>query len=266
MNVGINWSGQRELPCINQLFLTRDIDFVELLIDNFLTTDVDSIKAFLAGRPCAFHIMNSQFLHKDERELLAMAKIINKLIHSLRPIYISDHIGKFYHRGQALPQMLEVDYGLQTHSTIKKVKAWSSLLDGKLLLENYPSIFPQDMSQIDFFKRILEETDCGLLFDISNAFIAEVNIKQSRTSWFDLIKHCQHFHIAGFENAPDNQFLVDTHSQCIEEPVLSFLQEVNNAASIATISVERDENFDVSDWALDIDNVRNRVSNGRDTR
>ena len=52
MKVGINWSGQRELTCIKELFDNRDIEFVELLIDNFLTTDVKSIKDILNGRPC----------------------------------------------------------------------------------------------------------------------------------------------------------------------------------------------------------------------
>ncbi|EPP22583.1 DUF692 family multinuclear iron-containing protein [Vibrio fluvialis] len=256
MKVGINWSGQRELTCIKELFENRDIEFVELLIDNFLTTDVNSIKEILKGRPCAFHIMNSQFLHRDELELKNMAQIINTLIADLKPIYISDHIGKCYHNEQALPQMLEVNYVKDTEWVLEKLTYWSSLLHGQLLLENYPSIIPQSTTQVSFFKEILSKTQCGLLFDLSNAFIAEKNTGQKKEAWHELTKECQHFHIAGFEDGPEGEFLVDTHNQCINELVLDYLVQFAREHDIQTISVERDDNFNAREWMRDVDNVR----------
>lgn len=256
MKVGINWSGQRELACMKELFDNRDIEFVELLIDNFLTTDTNSIKKILDGRLCAFHIMNSQFLHRDELELKKMAEIINNLIVELNPIYISDHIGKFYHNGQALPQMLEIDYEKDTEWVLEKLTYWSNLLNGQLLLENYPSIIPQSVTQICFFEEVLSKTHCGLLYDLSNAFIAEKNTGQKKEAWRELIKKCEHFHIAGFENGPEGEFLVDTHNQCIDELVLDYLEQLTQEHNIKTISVERDDNFNAHEWILDIDNVR----------
>lgn len=262
MKVGINWSGQRELPCVRELFKERNIDFVELLIDNFLTTDVTSIKNFLDGRPCAFHIMNSQFLHRHEDELEGMAKMINSLIEHLDPIYVSDHVGKFQHRGKAMPQMLEIDYSKDAEWVIDKLSFWSELLNRKLLLENYPSVISQPKTQVNFFKTMLSQTSCGLLFDISNAYIAEKNTGQNKEAWAGLLNKCKNFHIAGFEDGPQSQFLVDTHNQCIEREVIDYLEELAQSFQIDTISVERDSNFIAKEWILDIDIVRGTQHNG----
>ena len=121
---------------------------------------------------------------------------------------------------------------------------------------NYPSIISQPTTQVQFFNEILSKTQCGLLFDISNAFIAERNTGQEKEAWYELTKKCQHFHIAGFEDGPQGEFLVDTHNQCIDESVLDYLKQFAREHDIKTISVERDDNFNAREWMQDVDNVR----------
>ncbi|EGR4435065.1 DUF692 family multinuclear iron-containing protein [Vibrio cholerae] len=256
MKLGVNWSGQREIPVLKEVLSLRNVDFLELLIDNFLTTDIDSIKHFLNGRDCAFHIMNSQFLHRDKVELKEMSIRINKLIDELNPIYISDHIGRFYYKNTALPQMLEIDYSEDLDLVTKKLEDWSKMLDKKLLLENYPSILAQRRTQADFFDEILSKTNCGILFDISNAVISEINTGQKKEDWHGILYDCSNFHIAGFEYGPKNQFLVDTHSQCIDESALNYFNDIIDHCSPSTLSIERDDNFNKNEWITDIDNIR----------
>ena len=80
MKIGVNWSGQRELPVLKDLLFRNDIDFIEILIDNFLHTDTDSINRIIDGRDCSFHIMNSQFLHKTISDLKNISNLITLTI------------------------------------------------------------------------------------------------------------------------------------------------------------------------------------------
>ncbi|WP_372587854.1 multinuclear nonheme iron-dependent oxidase [Vibrio fluvialis] len=62
--------------------------------------------------------------------------------------------------------------------------------------------------------------------------------------------------MAGFEDGPEGEFLVDTHNQCINELVLDYLVQFAREHDIQTISVERDDNFNAREWMRDVDNVR----------
>lgn len=256
MKLGANWSGQRELPVLQEVLSNVEVDFVELLIDNFLLTDPCSILKILDGRDCAFHIMNSQFLHKDTQALKVMAKLLQKLSKTLNPIYVSDHLGVFYFHGQALPQMLEVDYVHQKECIFQQTDIWQSILDCKLLLENYPSVTPQGQLQTEFYRDLIDQVECGLLFDISNAVVAERNVGEAKDSWLPLLANTQNYHIAGYEECTDGGFLVDTHNQCIDSVSLDFLAKISRTQNIKSISVERDGNFISNEWCIDISRTR----------
>ncbi len=256
MKIGVNWSGQRELPVLKDLLFRNDIDFIEILIDNFLHTDTDSINRIIDGRDCSFHIMNSQFLHKTISDLKNISNLILKLRKELNPIYISDHLGIFYSHNQAFPQMLEVDYDTQDDVIFNRVEEWQNILDVKILMENYPSICHQKNSQSIFYEKMMTKTNCGLLFDISNAIIAEKNVGEPKENWLPVLSKTINFHIGGFEKCSVGNFLLDTHNQCIDSNSLNFLKTIINTKNISTISVERDDNFNFADWSLDVNNVR----------
>lgn len=261
--VGINWTGVRDLESLEFMVSENHIDFIEILIDNFLSCDVSSLLDVTKDTPCAFHIMNSRFLDNDINNLISMSKSINLLRKELNPIYISDHLGKFYYKDFTLPQMLEVDYALDKNKALEKVSIWQDLLDCQLLLENYPSIFSQEVGQSDFFEELIKETNCGLLFDISNAIIAESNIGYSISNWDNLAKNTNHFHIAGY--APcgiEDVFLVDTHDCQISESGFNYTEYFlkNRQESKVTISVERDSNFNIAEWLSDIKKIRSIIN------
>ncbi|WP_047684998.1 MULTISPECIES: DUF692 family multinuclear iron-containing protein [Xenorhabdus] len=259
MKIGINWSGQRELPVFIEVLKKNHIDFVEIVIDNFLNTDSNSILKILDGRNCAFHIMNSQFLHRPETQLLEITKLIKKLEKDLHPLYISDHIGIFFIENQATPQMLEINYEYHFDWIRSKVYLWQSLLETSLLLENYPSVIPQEHAQSSFYHRLVKETNCQLLFDISNAVVAEKNKCELKESWLPLLSNTRHYHIAGFEPCSIGDFFRDTHASCIDLETKKFLENIIQSNNIETISVERDDNFNILDWSKDIQLV-NRCS------
>ncbi|GGY16465.1 multinuclear nonheme iron-dependent oxidase [Paludibacterium paludis] len=253
MKTGINWSGQRDLPTVASLLGSGEVDFVEIVIDNFLPCDPGSLLSILDGTPCAFHIMNSRFLHARPGALRDMAKRVRELDAALSPLYVSDHLGKFYFRGQALPQMLEVDYVRDGAWCRDKLALWQDLLGRQIFIENYPSIIRQPAAQAAFFARLIEATQCGLLFDISNAVIAEINTGESAGDWSALWRNTRHFHIGGFAPAAFSvRCAVDTHDRGIDERALLLAEVVLGRVKNVTVSVERDDRFDAEEWLADV--------------
>ncbi|MDC9589661.1 DUF692 family protein [Xenorhabdus sp. XENO-10] len=231
------------------------MNFIEILVDNFLNTDPDSILRILNGRACAFHIMNSQFLHRSEIHLNMVERLINKLAKALNPLYFSDHIGIFFIEDKATPQMLEINYERDFDWVSERITLWQSMLGASLLIENYPSVLYQTYSQSVFYQQLMNKTGCQLLFDISNAVVAEKNGNELKENWLPLLSNSQHYHIAGFEPCTTESFFIDTHSTCINSESEIFLEKIIQSNNIETISVERDDNFNVSDWSQDIQMV-----------
>src|SRR5690242_18268593 len=69
MLIGVNWTSPHNYPIISQLTETGDVDFCEILIDNFLIYEPEKIKESLPIPLCSFHIMNSHFLQRDLKGL-----------------------------------------------------------------------------------------------------------------------------------------------------------------------------------------------------
>ncbi|MEY8197707.1 MAG: DUF692 family protein [Colwellia sp.] len=257
MKVGVNWSGQRELPALRDVLNKGNVDFVEILIDNFLCVDPKEISNFLSGIPVNFHIMNSKFLFRDERELFNISNSINRLADHLQPGYISDHIGIFYADELPLPQMAEISYTNDIESTLTSISIWSKLLGTELLLENYPSKLTQNIGQAEFYEIVLKESNSKLLFDISNAVIASINTGYELSNWKHLIKNCQNFHIGGYEFSSTLPSLaIDTHAERLSESTLNFARNIFSEFNDITVSVERSDNFSPSDWLADVNMVR----------
>lgn len=263
-NVGTNWSGFRELSCLENVLNNVQVDFVEILIDNFLTVDPILIKNFLSGKKCAFHIMNSQFLHRGEVELQVIVNKINQFSDILDPLYISDHLGIFYIGDLPLISMEEVDYSNEEF-LFSKIQSYQKMIGSTLLVENYPSIFCRGKDQIKFFQKLISNTNLNMLFDISNASVAENNKVINSRHWKHLLSRINHFHIAGYEwSSTTPSLCIDTHATQIDQSALTFLSEIKNSfnsQSRKTISVERDDNFILQEWCDEIKTIRKILNN-----
>ncbi|MBI6549733.1 DUF692 family multinuclear iron-containing protein [Xenorhabdus lircayensis] len=204
--------------------------------------------------------MNSQFLHRSEDNLREIAWLINRLDKALKPIYISDHIGLFFIENLSTPQMLEINYEEDFDMVNQKIEIWQSILNTSIFLENYPSVIPQVNTQSEFYYHLIKKTSCNLLFDISNAVVADKNKGESKENWLKSLPYTQHYHIAGFEPCTKGDFFIGTHNTCIDLETTKFLEKITNYYNIETISIERDDNLSVSDWSKDIRTVH-RYSN-----
>lgn len=251
MMIGINWSGIRELKLLKKLIELNKVDFIEIMIDNFTHCSPDSILDVTGDIPTAFHIMNSRYIHRSHSELKYLAQIINKLAHELKPLYVSDHLGLFFIDGMPTPTMLEIDYKNQREIVFDNLSAWQDMLNCRVFIENYPSIIDSNSThQPEFYHDMIHHTGCGLLFDISNAYIAEKNTSTPVSGWSNLVANTSHFHIGGYESTSfEPSFLVDSHDSRISNDCLKNLKKIH---TLGSLSVERDDNFIFEDWVSDV--------------
>lgn len=263
MKIGINWTDPNSTSLIKKLTDESHIDFCELLIDNFLFIDPYQIQDFLGGAQNGFHIMQSRYMTRNFDELKSLASKIKNFVKILKPIYVSEHIIEQTYKGKELPSSEECDYQNNGLFMIGKCRQWQEMLDQKILFENFPSLKASGLYQISFFETLLNEINCGVLFDVSNAVVSSSNIKIELHEWKKLYLKCEHFHIGGHRKSEtwekyNSNMLFDTHDTVLSDVSVSFMNSIfqeNN--SVKSVIIERDDNRDESSIKHDIQKIRN---------
>ena len=261
--VGVNYTSSRHFTLIKELIDARVVDFVEILIDNFLTVPAQSILEKFESIPLAFHIMNSRFLEeKEDAKLRALAAPIKSLIRETRPLYVSDHVGRFTHNGCVLPILGEYNYRNTEHA-VTAVDRWQSLLGTQLLLENFPSYTMDGAEQPVFFETVLGRTGAGLLFDVSNAIVAGRNTHVAPSAWDDLIDGCHHYHAGGYsESEFEPIMLLDTHDRPLSDETSAAIADImsRRESVVPTITIEFDRNIEKETWRRELERVAGLTS------
>ncbi len=262
MRIGFNFTLGDTAPLVRRLLAAGRIDYVEVLIDNFLAVPPDDLADELAGHftvPVGFHIMFSKFIENDEAALDSLARRLRGLIDRLKPLYVSDHVARFSHDGRQLYHLAEIDYASDYDRVRRRVDGWQDRLGQRLFLENYPSIMDGGHDAPAFYERLVRDTGCGVLFDASNAVCAHLNCGVPLEAWEGVIATTPHFHTAGYNLSILQPHLVlDTHDRAMSEETMAFLERCRDRFDKpgATMTYERDDNFDEDDIVADLDRLR----------
>lgn len=232
MKIGINLLAPQQLPLIKNLYAQGQIDFCEIILDNFVHLPAKEILSALGSMPIAVHLVASRFLEKSEEELVALSAVLRSLLAELNPLYVSDHLAQFTRAALRLPFALECDYAHQETFMLARTKLWQHLLKCKLYLENYASMTMPGKAQVNFFQQLLQKPDLGLLFDISNAYIAQINQICAVSSWQPLAFNCKHLHVAGFSQDAASGLFLDTHDEVLADAVLLLLRQYRQADTL----------------------------------
>ncbi|MEF3365281.1 methanobactin biosynthesis protein MbnB [Methylocystis sp. 9N] len=258
MLVGLNFTLGGTHEMVQRLVDEGHLDYCELLIDNFLQVPPDDLARHFKC-PIGFHVMFSKYLESDLDFLQDLAKRLRVLIDALRPLYVSDHMAYFTHRGRRLYHLGEIDYDADYDWVRRKVDIWQDLLGQKLFIENYPSIMDGGWEAPAFFERLTRDTGAGVLFDASNAVCAFRNCGAPLELWDNVIASTPHFHIAGYNRTIiEPHFTVDSHDGDLAQDTLAFLKRRRSLFDKpgATITYERDHNIDYDAIVADLARLR----------
>ncbi len=264
MQIGVNWIAPHTLPIIRQLIDEGLIDFCEIMVDNFAHLPAKKMTQVLPDVPFALHIIASRFMEKSPDELNQLAQQLRPWIDDLQPLYVSDHLVQFTTaEGKRLPFITEWDYDTQYDQLKERMQAWQDLLGVPLLWENHASLTARGKNQALFYEKLLGDNHANLLFDFSNAYIAEYNQICPAHAWDALIQNTRHFHVAGFKFDPTFSLALDTHDAPIAEPVLALMRRYAAKGFFQqnkTLVIEFDATVHFERWKNEIEKVRNALT------
>lgn len=251
MRIGVNWIAPKTLAIIRELHQLGEISFCEIMVDNVAHLPPEKILHALGDIPVCLHIITSRFLSCSPQALRELAKQLQAWIKALNPFYVSDHIIDF---SQTI--ISEFDYEKNYTHIKNRVIEWQDLLDTKILFENHASITLRGKQQAQFFTSLLNDTDAGLLFDFSNAYIAELNSVAPFNDWYELITKTQHFHVGGYRIDAASGLALDTHDQPIAENVIALMQPYLEKNPQATLVMENNASVTLDVWQKEIARVK----------
>ncbi len=148
---------------------------------------------------------------------------LKTLLTQTKALWYSDHLcftssgGEYFHDLLPLPFTYEA-----ADHVIKRVHQLQKKIKLPFLLEN-PSYYVlppgAEMSETDFFNRVLDRADCGMLLDVNNVYV------NSRNHGFDAknfirrlpLHRVAQIHMAGHFDRGD--VIIDTHEGPIIDPV-----------------------------------------------
>lgn len=127
-----------------------------------------------------------------------------------------------------------------------RVRQVQDVLGERIALENasYYAAPAQQMSEAEFIRAVLEESDCGLLLDVNNIYVNSINHRYDAREFLAALpgERAVCIHVAGhYVEAEDLR--VDSHGAAVIDPVWDLLAEAYRLFGVLPTLVERDFNI-----------------------
>lgn len=233
-----------------EVFLNRSrIDFLEITADHYIDSPpkkLEELELLAQHFPLIPHSLelslgSAEGIDGDYLEKLADVVSIAK------PAWFSDHICFTRSGGVEIGHLAPVPFTEEALGVfVRNIDRVKKRIDVPLILENitYNIDYPwNEMSEARFIRRLLEETDCGLLLDITNLYINSIN---RGVDWKDALdelplEHVVQLHFVGAHRHKDR--LIDAHADSTDDEIWNVFNEVAVRCNVKGAILERDENF-----------------------
>jgi uncharacterized protein len=232
------------------VFLHRDkIDFLEITADHYLDATPakrEELKLLKAHFPLVPHSLELSLGSAEGIDDEYLEKLAG-LIEFVEPEWFSDHLCFTKSGGVKIGHLAPVPYTREAVRVfVKNINKVKSRIRTLLILENitYLVRFPSsEMSEAEFISRVLEETDCGLLLDVTNLYINAKNFDFDWRAFLDAIprERIVQLHFVGSQR--HGKRLIDAHADKTETEIWEVFREVCARADVRGATLERDENF-----------------------
>lgn len=237
--------------------LAAQLDFFEILPEIYLRKELFTGAHPLAqlNLPLCAHASTLSLGHQGPRKT-SKARALKKLLDQWNIEVISDHLsfnqGAGWDTQNFIPAMYD-DCGLELFS--RNLKSTQKELKRQVLLENITRFYFWEKSayqECQFFKKIVYETDAGILLDLNNLYVNAQNLGHDPYQYIRSLpaEAVVGLHLAGFEKQKGIYF--DSHMSNMSPQVLKLaayalkktaaqfivLERDNGSADLATLSAE----------------------------
>ncbi len=155
----------------------------------------------------------------DEAHLEKLARLVD----CMEPFLVSEHLCWGALPGRHLNDLLPLPYTAEALGLLaERVSRVQDRLRRQLLVENisaYLRFRASEMAEGEFIAELARRTGCGVLLDVNNLYVNEVNHGVSALAVMDALpRGCvREIHLAGFHAG--EHCLIDTHGARVSEPV-----------------------------------------------
>ncbi len=219
-----------------------EVDFFEVLSENYMDTGGRPLWVLdqVAERyPIVLHgvSMNIGSTGPLDREHLSRLKA---LAARTRAAWVSDHLCWTGVAGRNTHDLLPMPLTEESlRHVVGRVREVSEILERPLMLENastYAEFAASSMPEWEFFGRMMDEADCGMLLDVNNVYVSAFNHGFDPVAYLDAIDPARvtQYHLAGHTNKGTH--IIDTHSDHVIDAVWDlYRHSVARTGNVSTL-------------------------------
>jgi hypothetical protein len=226
----------------------QEIDFVEVVTERYAggPAQLDQLREVVDAFPVIPHGLGLSIgtAGPIDKEYLDQIKRVSDLT---RSPYYSDHLCMTRAAGIDLGQLAPLWFRDDVlRPTIDRVNEVQDELGKPLVLENVTYLFEipgADMSQAEFFHRLVDATGCGILLDVTNVYTNAVNHHFDPALFMaEMPLHSVvQVHLAG--GLWHDGVLADSHSEQVPPPVWDLFAQLCERTAVRACLLEYDQNF-----------------------
>lgn len=228
------------------LFLQREeVDFLEITADHFFDApqrqeELNTLAAHWTLIPHGLNLSLGSAQGLDEKYLQQLAD----LVYRVKAPYWSEHIAFTRAAGVEIGHLCPLPFTRESIKVLSRnINRAQEMISMPLILENITynlNFSHNEMSESQFLRAVLEETDCGLLLDVTNLHVNAVNHGYDPIKFLEELplERIVQLHFVGIEKR-DGQ-LIDSHANATPPEIFSLMNEVLQRAPVRGAILERD--------------------------
>lgn len=238
--------GYRE-PYRGDIFLNRDrIDVLEIIADRYLDAGPEKIAELELLAEHFSLIPHSLDLSLGSAEGIngSYLEKLSELIDTLKPEWFSDHLCFTRSGGVAIGHLAPVPYTEEALRVfVRNIGHVRRKIGTPLIVENiaYLMRYPfSEMNEAEFIRRLVRETGCGLLLDVTNLYVNSRNFGFDWRDFLDALplEAVVQVHFVGSRRS--GKRFIDAHSDRTEDDIWEIFQAVCERAPVRAAILERD--------------------------
>lgn len=201
------------------------VKWVELLLDNWFAKggiNPARLNTLAQQFELAFHSVGLSIASESPLDFDYIDRV-KSLCDQYNPLVYSEHLSFSESSTQFLPDLLPFPYTEKNLQRIAlRIDQVQDYLGRQLLLENvsaYVSFTDSKYAEAEFLRELVKITGCGLLVDVNNIYVNQVNLGVDPIAAIDAlpVEAIGQVHLGG--HATFDGYLVDAHNNPPIEPV-----------------------------------------------
>lgn len=224
------------------------VPWLELLADNFLARGglpPRQLERIAESYPVTLHCVGMNLGGSDPVDWDYVDDIA-RIARLTGPALVSDHLCFTSHAGSHYHDLLPLPFSDEAvHHVAGRIGQIQDFLGRRLLVENVSAYLRAEapLSEAQFLAAVCAEADCGLLLDVNNLYVNQVNLGLDAAQALENLplERVQEVHLAGFEDK--GSYLIDAHNNPVSEPVWGLFTELLGRLPGVPVCIEWDNDI-----------------------